>query len=103
MADSAGIGRQALYDVMSAGPLRSGMMDFVKAYAIDGQPEGLAFAVKNAKKDVGYYKGMAEEAGADSIMSKCTIQALEQADASGFGDCMVSEMVDFYAKRFAGG
>ncbi len=103
MADSAGIERQALYDVMSAGPLHSGMMDFVKAYAIDGQAEGLAFAVRNAKKDVGYYHGMAEEAGADSIMSKCTLQALEQADASGFADRMVSEMVDFFAKRFGDG
>ncbi len=103
MADTAGIERQALYDVMSAGPLHSGMMDFIKAYAIDGDPNVLAFAVKNAKKDVGYYHGMAEEAGADSIMSKCTLQALEQADASGFTDRMVSEMVDFYAKRFRGG
>jgi 2-hydroxy-3-oxopropionate reductase len=103
MADTAGIDRQALYDVMSAGPLHSGMMDFVKAYAVDGQADVLAFAVRNAKKDVGYYKAMAEEAGADSVMSKCTIQALEQADASGFADCMVSEMVDFFAKRFAGG
>ena len=37
-ADAAGIDRQKLYDVMSAGPLHSGMMDFVKAYAIDGNP-----------------------------------------------------------------
>jgi 2-hydroxy-3-oxopropionate reductase len=103
MADTAGIDRRAVYDVMSAGPLHSGMMDFVKAYAVDGQPGALAFAVKNAKKDVGYYTAMAEEAGADSIMSKCALQALEQADASGYADCMVSEMVDFFAKRFAGG
>jgi 2-hydroxy-3-oxopropionate reductase len=102
MADVAGIERQDLYDVMSAGPLHSGMMDFIKAYAIDGNANVLAFAVKNAKKDVGYYHGMAEDAGADSIMSKCTIQALEQAGASGFADRMVPEMVDFYARRFTG-
>ena len=46
---------------------------------------------------------MAEEAGADSVMSKCALQALEQADATGYGDRMVSEMVDFFAKRFNGG
>ena len=102
MADTAGIDRQALYDVMSAGPLHSGMMDFVKAYAVDGQADVLAFAVKNARKDVGYYKEMADEAGADSVMSKCTLQALEQADATGYADRMVSEMVDFFAKRFTG-
>ena len=103
MADTAGIDRQALYDVMSAGPLHSSMMDFVTAYAIGGRADALAFAIKNAKKDVGYYKAMTEQAGADSIMSNCTLQALDQAAASGYADRMVSEMVDFFAKRFAGG
>jgi len=71
--------------------------------AVDGRADALAFAVKNAKKDVGYYKTMTEEAGADSIMSKCALQALEQADAAGYADRMVSEMVDFFARRFKGG
>jgi 2-hydroxy-3-oxopropionate reductase len=79
------------------------MMDFVKAYAVDGRAEALAFAIKHARKDLGYYCDMAEEAGADAIMSRCTRQALDQADATGYGDRMVSEMVDFYAERFVGG
>ncbi len=103
MADTAGVDRQALYDVMSSGPLHSSMMDFVTAYAIDGRAGALAFAIKNARKDVSYYGDMAEEAGADTIMSRCTMQALDQADGTGYGDRMVSEMVDFFAKRFAGG
>ena len=103
MADTAGVDRQALYDVMSSGPLHSNMMDFVTAYAVDGQAEALAFAIKNARKDLGYYSDMAEEAGADTMMSRCTRQALEEADGTGYSDRMVSEMVDFFAKRFAGG
>ena len=55
MADRAGVSRQSVYDVMAAGPLHSGMMDFVKAYGVDGNPEMLAFTVRNAAKDVGYY------------------------------------------------
>jgi 2-hydroxy-3-oxopropionate reductase len=102
IADISGVDRQAVYDVMSAGPLHSGMMDFIKSYAIDGQTDVLAFAVKHAKKDLGYYSGMAEDAGADSIMSQCTRQALEQASANGFADRMVPEMVDFFANRFTG-
>ena len=47
-ADLAGIDRQALYDVMAAGPLRSGMMDFIKAYAVDGDAQQLAFSIGNA-------------------------------------------------------
>jgi 2-hydroxy-3-oxopropionate reductase len=103
MADTAGVDRQALYDVMSSGPLHSNMMDFVTAYAVDGQAEALAFAIKNARKDLGYYSDMAEEAGADTMMSRCTRQALEEADGTGYSDRMVSEMVDFFAKRFVGG
>ncbi|WP_390911769.1 NAD(P)-binding domain-containing protein [Pseudosulfitobacter sp. SM2401] len=101
MADVAGIDRGQMYDVMAAGPLRSGMMDFVKAYGVDKDPSMLEFAIKNAAKDVGYYAQMAKDAGVDSIMSQGPLTALEQARDSGQGDEMVSQMVDFYAKRFA--
>ena len=45
MADVQGVDRKAVYDVMSAGPLHSGMMDFVKGYGVDGDPSQLAFAL----------------------------------------------------------
>ncbi|MEM7472717.1 MAG: NAD(P)-dependent oxidoreductase [Pseudomonadota bacterium] len=100
MADVQGVDRKAMYDVMSAGPLHSGMMDFVKGYAVDGDPAQLAFAIKNAAKDVGYYAQMADDAGVDSIMSQSTLEALRSATESGRGDDMVSQMTDFYAEQF---
>ena len=102
MADVAGIDRQQLYDVMAAGPLHSGMMDFVAGYGLRGDPNQLAFAIKNAAKDVGYYARMAEESGVESIMSKCALAALNEARDTGRADDMVSQMVDFYADRFKG-
>ncbi len=99
MADVAGIDRKQLYDVMSAGPLHSGMMDFVKGYGLDGDPNQLAFAIRNAAKDVGYYARMADEAGVESIMSKCALSALREATDTGFGDHMVSQMIDFYVQK----
>lgn len=102
MADQAGVPRQALYDVMSAGPLRSGMMDFIKAYGVDGDPNVLAFSIRNAAKDVGYYRQMAKDMDADTIMSGCASEALTTAVDQGMGDKMVAEMVDFYTTRFAG-
>ncbi|MEM9584979.1 MAG: NAD(P)-dependent oxidoreductase [Pseudomonadota bacterium] len=102
MADQQGVDRQAVYDVMSAGPLHSGMMDFVKGYGVDGDPAQLAFAIKNAAKDVGYYARMADDAGVDSIMSKSTLLALQTARDEGRGDDMVSQMVDFYCDHFNG-
>jgi 2-hydroxy-3-oxopropionate reductase len=102
MADQTGVDRQALYDVMSAGPLRSGMMDFVKGYAIDGTPDRLAFSIRNARKDVGYYARMAEDAGAESLMSVPARHALGLAVAQGHGDLMVSQMVDVFAAMMGG-
>ena len=101
MADLAGVERQTLYDVVSAGPLHSGMMDFVKGYAVDGDPAQLAFAIKNARKDVGYYSTMADDAGVPSLMSQGTKQALSLAMSGGRGEGMVSEMVDYFSDLFA--
>lgn len=98
MADVAGVPRQKLYDVMSAGPLHSGMMDFVAAYGLESDNSKLEFSIRNAAKDVGYYAEMASEAGFDSKISPATLGALRGAVDDGRGDKMVSEIIDFYAK-----
>jgi 2-hydroxy-3-oxopropionate reductase len=102
VADVAGIERSALYDVMSAGPLRSGMMDFVKGYAVDGDPSQLAFSIQNAAKDVGYYAQMTQDAGVQSVMSAGALEGLTAATEDGRGDDMVSQIVDYYAQQFKG-
>ena len=100
MADKTGVDKQAMFDVINAGPNSSPMMDFVRAYAVEGNPNMLAFAVKNALKDVGYYRQMAEDAGAPSVMANDAFQALSDATADGLGEAMVPEMYDFYTKKF---
>lgn len=99
MADVMGVDRRQLYDVMASGPLHSGMMDFVSAYGLEGDPTKLQFAIKNAAKDVGYYAQMAGDAGVQSIMSRSTLEALNAARDAGQGDDMVSQMIDFYTAR----
>ncbi|MCR9235998.1 MAG: NAD(P)-dependent oxidoreductase [Alphaproteobacteria bacterium] len=101
IADKMGVAREQVYAVMSAGPNHSSMMDFVKAYAVDGNSNALEFAIKNANKDVGYYGQMASDVNVDSIMSKSVREALSSAVDAGFGDKMVSEMVDFLAEKYA--
>ncbi|MEP1535706.1 MAG: NAD(P)-dependent oxidoreductase [Paracoccaceae bacterium] len=102
MADKADVPRQALYDVVAAGPLHSSMMDFVSAYGLEGDASKLAFSIRNAAKDVGYYGQMADGLGVQSIMSVSTKSALETARDNGRADQMVAEMVDFFAERFKG-
>lgn len=102
MADKAGVSRQSLYDVLSAGPNHSGMMDFIKAYAVDGDPQKLAFAMRNALKDVSYYSQMAQDAGGISLMSGGTKLLLQLADGAGHGGRLVPEMVDFISTLTGG-
>ena len=102
MADVANIPRSTVYDVMAAGPLHSGMMGFVKGYAVDGDPAQLAFAIKNAAKDVGYYDQMTKDAGVTSAIAPAVLGAMNEAVADGHGDEMMSQMVDVYATKFKG-
>ncbi len=99
MADLAEVPRQQLYNVMSAGPLHSGMMDFVAAYALDGDRSKLAFSIQNALKDVGYYGKMSEDLGFTSIISTGPKAALTGAVSAGQGDNYVPQMVDFFADK----
>ncbi|SHI74451.1 2-hydroxy-3-oxopropionate reductase [Palleronia salina] len=98
VSDKVGVPRQMVYDVMAAGPNHSGMMDFIKNYATDGQID-LAFSVANAAKDVGYYKQMAENFGVDSRMAGCADATLRAARDGGSGDLNVPEMVDWMTKN----
>lgn len=101
MADAAEVPRDKLYGVLAAGPNHSGMMDFVKAWAMDGKID-LAFSLDNAAKDVGYYRAMAEELGAQSRMSGCAAETLAEALRNGFAGHMVPEMVDYLSKHLKG-
>ncbi|MFW2542214.1 NAD(P)-dependent oxidoreductase [Primorskyibacter sp. 2E107] len=94
MADAAGIERDSLFNVMAAGPNRSGMMEFIRNYAVDGKID-LAFSVANGAKDVGYYRQMAADLGKHSRMSTAADTTLREARDGGSGDLMVPEMVDW--------
>ena len=95
MADLSGLKRETLYEVMSSGPNGSGMMDFIKAYAVDKDPTALAFSIANGLKDIGYYSKMADDFQVPSFFSPTTKNTLGLANSSGYGTRMVPEMVDF--------
>lgn len=101
VAGASGIDKQALYDVMAAGPNASGMMGFIRNYAVEGQID-LSFSVANAAKDVGYYRKMAEDLGLTSRMSGSADATLGEALEGGDGDLMVPAMVDWMQKHLGG-
>lgn len=101
IGDLAGVPRETLFEVMAAGPLRSGMMEFIKGYAVDDEIH-LAFSIANGRKDVGYYTRMADDLGVPSQMSGAAQNTLGLAKATGWGERNVPEITDWFAELFAG-
>lgn len=101
VADAAGVSREAVYKVISAGPLHSSMMDFISAFGLEGDKSKLEFAIKNAFKDVSYYRLMTQNLGINSIMSESASKALSQANDDGYANAMVCEMIDFFKKHYS--
>ena len=96
MAEAAGLDGRQVYDAMSAGPGHSGIMDFIKAYALDGDNSALEFSIQNARKDILYYAALCDALRMPSLMSAGAKQAFLLAERAGMGQRHVSEMVDFY-------
>lgn len=101
VADAAGVSRETVYKVISAGPLHSSMMDFISAFGLEGDKSKLEFAIKNAFKDVSYYRLMTQNLGINSIMSESASKALSQANDGGYANAMVCEMIDFFKKHYS--
>ena len=101
MADLAGIKREDLYSIMSAGPLHSMMMDLVKANAVDGNTKSLGFSIGNADKDLGYYISMTEALNVSSEIAKGTKTSLGSAVLEGKANEDVPQMVAHFAQTFA--
>jgi len=101
VADAAGVSRETVYKVISASPLHSSMMDFISAFGLEGDKSKLEFAIKNAFKDVSYYRLMTQNLGINSIMSESASKALSQANDDGYANAMVCEMIDFFKKHYS--
>ena len=97
VADRAGVDRQQLYDIMSAGPSNSPFMKFCKHYAVDGVSD-LGFSINNANKDLGYFVQMAKDMGTRTQIAEGTSANLQAAVDAGMGDGNVPEIFDYFLK-----
>jgi len=96
-AELAGVNRQQLYDIMSAGPSNSAFMKFCKNYAVDGNSD-LGFSINNANKDLRYFAQMVSDLGSQSLVAEATSKSLQAAVAAGMGDGNVPEIYDYFVK-----
>ncbi len=97
VADRAGVDRQQLYDIMSAGPSNSPFMKFCKHYAVDGVSD-LGFSINNANKDLGYFVQMAKDMGTRTQIAEGTSANLQAAVDAGMGNGNVPEIFDYFLK-----
>jgi len=97
VAERAGVDRQQLFDIMSAGPSNSPFMQFCRNYAVDGVSD-LGFSIANANKDVGYFLQMVEDMGTRAPIAEGTSSNLQAAFDQGMGNGNVPEIFDYFLK-----
>lgn len=97
-AKAAGVDLARLREVVSAGAVNSGMFQKIMAYAVDGDPSGLQFAMANARKDVGYYANLAAASGLPSPFGTAALQLYTLACSTGHGEQHVPLLVDVLAE-----
>ena len=98
VAERAGIDKQQLFDIMSAGPSNSPFMQFCKNYAVDGVSD-LGFSIANASKDISYFVQMMEDMGTRAQIAEGTDANLKAALDAGMGEGNVPEIFDLFLKQ----
>lgn len=92
VAAKTGVDPQKLVDILGAGVYASPLLQ-VMGRTLDGDLDGMAFALDNARKDVRYYTRLAGDAGVPSVVGDGVHEALGIASALGFGDQFVPSLV----------
>lgn len=97
-ARKVGVDLERLNELVSAGPVNSGIFQRMMEQALKGDPSGLQFAIRNAQKDLRYFNGMASEAGLVGAMAPAALQTLSLAAALGHGGDLVPQLGDVISK-----
>jgi len=97
VAELAGVDKQQLYDIMSAGPSNSPFMRFCKNYAVDDNSD-LGFSINNANKDLRYFVQMVSDLGSKTRIGEATSANLKDAVEAGMGNGNVPEIYDMFVK-----
>ncbi len=90
----AGIPPQKLFEVISAGPINSGLLQMLAGRMLQGDLSGLKFTLVNAMKDLRYYTHLAESLPASAILGEAVHQTLVQANLMGFGDGYIGSLFE---------
>lgn len=94
----AGIPPQKLFEVVSAGPIKSGLLEMLAGKMLQGDLTGLKFTLANAMKDLRYYTHLAETLPSSAILGEAVHQTLVQANLLGFGERYIASLFEAQEK-----
>jgi 3-hydroxyisobutyrate dehydrogenase-like beta-hydroxyacid dehydrogenase len=92
-AAKCGLSLQKLYDVIAAGGVNSGIFRMMVGPMLEGQLDGLKFAIANGQKDLRYYAHLAEELPVATPLANAAYQAFVQAANLGLGEKFIPSLL----------
>ena len=93
-AEHFNIDLQKLYDVAKLGSGNSGALTRIADKAIKGNYKGYVFSVDNTYKDLNYINDLVSDLPNANKLSKMAKSFYKQASIKGFGNLLVSELID---------
>jgi 3-hydroxyisobutyrate dehydrogenase-like beta-hydroxyacid dehydrogenase len=91
--DQVGVSRQAMYDLMSKGPLQGGLLQATVAEILKDNYAGMKFSVNNACKDIGYFNNLLDATEAKNSLSSSLLKVLVNAVDQELGDSYLPSLV----------
>ena len=93
-ANKLDIDTQLLCDVAKLGSGNSGALDRISSKALKGDYKGYIFSVNNTLKDLTYISDLLKDSKNGEQLSKIAKSFYESAQEKGFGDLLVSELIE---------
>ena len=91
-AAKGGVELQALHDLVSAGGSNSVMFERLMKAKLQDDDSVFQFAIDNARKDLRYYTGMAEQLPVASYLAETVHQTYVLAANLGYADAFVPKL-----------
>jgi 3-hydroxyisobutyrate dehydrogenase-like beta-hydroxyacid dehydrogenase len=91
---ATGVDLRRLHEVVTAGGVNSGIFQMIVGKAMEGDLEGMRFAISNGRKDLRYYRHLTEAAGLAAPLGDQVHNALAQAENLGLGDRMIPSLIE---------
>ncbi len=92
-AADAGVDPQVFADVLAKGGGASAALTRMAPFMLAGDTSGIPFSISNAQKDIGYYRAMAEAAGATRAIADGVYATLSGAIQAGEGQTFMPELI----------